>query len=144
MLASIAIFAHNEERTIRRCIDSVLTSSGYFERMRVFVLANGCTDRTVDTVRDITNSAPIVRLVDIPLGDKCNAWNIYVHELAPCDTDIFFFMDGDCWCPANTLESMACEVAHHPHASAIAGVPLSGVMHQLELDNDGSLAKIQP
>ena len=90
----VMVLAHNEERHISNCLDSVL-SADRGAKLEVFVMANGCTDRTEDIVRNYATKRPEVRLVSIRLGDKCNAWNVFIHETVPAQCpgrEIYFFM----------------------------------------------------
>ena len=121
---AVAIFAHNEERNIERCLDSVL-AAGEGRRLECFVLANGCTDRTTDIVARYAARSPAVRLVQIDVGDKANAWNEYVHRLAPAAT-VHFFVDGDCCVGAGALGELARSLAEHPFASLAAALPATG------------------
>ena len=121
---AVAIFAHNEERNIERCLDSVLAAGGA-QRLECFVLANGCTDRTADIVARYAARSPAIRLVPIDVGDKANAWNEYVHRLAPAAT-VHFFVDGDCCVGAGALSELARSLAEHPLASLAAALPATG------------------
>src|SRR5437867_12993365 len=75
----VMVLAHNEEGHIGACLDSIFAANpeAMFE---VFVMANGCTDRTEQITRDYGQRRPSVRLISIALGDKCNAWNVFIHE----------------------------------------------------------------
>jgi len=126
MKLNLAIFAYNEAPTIRRALDSLLAAAPVGAELRVFVLINGCTDDTLEVVRDYAKTHPEVVPVEIALGDKCNAWNLYVHELADERADVHFFTDGDCWCSPRALEIMAECLSANPQATAVAGVPQSG------------------
>jgi glycosyltransferase involved in cell wall biosynthesis len=81
-------------------------------RFEIHVVANGCTDDTVQVSRAALKRAAfdpaLVRTIvhDLPGGGKANAWNEFVHRLAPDDTDIAFFLDGDILIP----ETFALEV----------------------------------
>jgi len=66
------VLAYNEERHIEACLDSIFTAEPD-RRFEVFVMANGCTDRTEEIVRQYGRRRPEVHLVSIVLGDKCNA-----------------------------------------------------------------------
>src|SRR5690242_5448492 len=93
----VMVLAHNEERHIEACLDSVFGAdpNGPLE---VFVMANGCTDGTEDVVRAYRHKEPRVHLISIQLGDKCNAWNVFIHETVPAHCpgcEVYFFMDGD-------------------------------------------------
>src|SRR5262245_33131151 len=94
---TVSVFAHNEERHIAACLDSIVAAEPDRE-LEVHVMANGCTDATEDIVREYGRRHPQVNLVSIGLGDKCNAWNVCVHEILPAHCmgrEVYFFMDGD-------------------------------------------------
>lgn len=120
----IAIFAHNEARNILRCLESLQPAAKH--RVACYVLANACTDRTEDIVREYSGSHENVHLISIALGDKANAWNVFIHELSPRDRDCYFFMDGDVRATAGALDAMLDTLAHHPHANGVAALPQSG------------------
>jgi glycosyltransferase involved in cell wall biosynthesis len=74
----VMVLAHNEERHIKACLDSIVQSESG-RRFDIFVMANGCTDGTQGIVQDYAKQFPEVKLVTIALGDKCNAWNVFIH-----------------------------------------------------------------
>lgn len=124
----VMVLAHNEERHIAACLDSIFAADPD-KRFEVFVMANGCTDRTEAIVKQYAQKCPEVHLVSIKLGDKCNAWNVFVHEtvLEHCpDVDIYFFMDGDATAAPGAFKAMARGLLETPYANAAAAVPLSG------------------
>jgi len=124
----VMVLAHNEERHIPNCLDSVL-SADPDAKLEIFVMANGCTDRTEDIVRNYATKRPEVRLVSIRLGDKCNAWNVFIHETVPAQCpgrEIYFFMDGDARVVPGSFTAMARALRSNPHAHASSAVPASG------------------
>lgn len=121
---AVAIFAHNEERNIERCLDSVLFAAGA-QGIRCYVLANACRDGTADRVSRYAHGHPWVELVTIELGDKANAWNEYVHRLAPA-ASVHFFVDGDCCVGARAFSELARALADHSLASLAAALPATG------------------
>ena len=77
------VLAHNEEgRRIGACLDSILEADATVP-FAVYVMANGCTDATESIVEAYRVRDPRVHLVSIAVGDKCNAWNVFVHEVVP-------------------------------------------------------------
>ena len=134
----VMVLAHNEERHIVACLDSIFGSDaeGAFE---VFVMANGCTDRTEQLVLDYAASRrPCVHLVSIALGDKCNAWNEFIHQVVPgrCPgRSVYFFMDGDARAVRGSLGALARALASKPRAHAAAAVPASGRNAARDTDN---------
>jgi glycosyltransferase involved in cell wall biosynthesis len=124
----VMVLAHNEERHIRACLDSIFAADP--ERsFEVFVMANGCTDRTEDIVSEYGRERPEVKLVSIALGDKCNAWNVFIHESVPASCpgrEIYFFMDGDARAVRGSFSVMAHAMRDDSHAHSAAAVPASG------------------
>ena len=124
----VMVLAHNEERHIEACLDSIFAADKDC-RFQVYVMANGCTDRTEAIVREYGRKQPDVHLVSITLGDKCNAWNVFVHQTVPKNCpgcDVYFFMDGDATSASKAFTAMACALAATPYAHAASAVPLSG------------------
>ncbi|AJQ92814.1 glycosyltransferase [Gynuella sunshinyii] len=115
MNISIGIFAHNEEQNIEKLIHylSVQTIVNNTEHnMHVFVLANGCSDFTVDFAKRKISSLPKnvqdkFQVVDIELSGKSRCWNYFVHNILKSDVDVVYFMDADILLPeTDTLNKM--------------------------------------
>lgn len=124
----VMVLAYNEERHIEACLDSIFAADPrcHFE---VYVMANGCTDATEEIVRQYARKRPQVRLVSIDLGDKCNAWNVFVHEIVPVhcpDRDTYFFMDGDARAVPGSFSTMALALSQDDYAHAASAPPASG------------------
>jgi glycosyltransferase involved in cell wall biosynthesis len=122
------VLAHNEEKVISACLDS-LYSAEPGRRFAIFVMANGCRDGTEAIVRAYAEHHEGVHLVSIALGDKNNAWNVFVHEVVPTtfpDSEMYFFMDGDARATFSALSELAAGLRHHPQAHAAAALPASG------------------
>ncbi|MGE5027573.1 MAG: glycosyltransferase, partial [Betaproteobacteria bacterium] len=73
----VAIFAHNEAEHILACLESLAPAAPGM-RLECFVLANACTDETGPLVMKYAAEHPGIHLVSIKVGDKSNAWNVYV------------------------------------------------------------------
>src|SRR5262245_31366445 len=116
----VMILARNEERRIVACLDSILAAEPC-HALEVYVMANGCTDRTEEIVRDYGRRRPEVRLVPIALGDKCNAWNVFIHETvsAHCPgREVYFFMNGDARVVKGSFGVLARALQEDAHANA--------------------------
>ena len=120
----VAVFAHNEARNIVACLDSLQAAANH--PLECFVLANACTDRTEGLVREYGASYPNVHLVSITLGDKANAWNVFVHEIAPDTAMQYFFIDGDVRATAGAFDAMAQALSQQPQANGVSALPKSG------------------
>jgi len=124
----VMVLAHNEEAHIEACLDSIFASDPG-RQFDVYVMANGCVDRTERLVSDYGRQRPGVHLVSIALGDKCNAWNVFIHETVPScapGRDVYFFMDGDARVVSGSFGAMARALETSPHAHAASAVPASG------------------
>ncbi|MFQ3237195.1 MAG: glycosyltransferase involved in cell wall biosynthesis, partial [Paraglaciecola sp.] len=92
---NIVMFAHNEEKNITKSIESVFANVD--DNLNAFlIIANGCTDKTVSVIaknKEILGFEKL-KVVELTLGDKCNAWNHYVYSLAEL-VDTHFFVDAD-------------------------------------------------
>lgn len=122
------VLAHNEERHIEDCLDSIF-NAGPYRCFEIYVMANGCTDNTEAIVKEYRRKRPEVHLISIKLGDKCNAWNVFIHETVPTsctNREIYFFMDGDATAAPGAFEAMDRALTETPYANAAAAVPLSG------------------
>ncbi|HEY9099974.1 MAG TPA: glycosyltransferase family A protein [Thiobacillus sp.] len=120
----IAVFAHNEARNIIACLDSLQTASTV--PYEAYVLANACTDQTEALVHQYSASHPNVHLISIEVGDKANAWNVFVHEVAPRGAMQYFFMDGDVRATPLSLDRMVQALVQHPMANGVSALPMSG------------------
>jgi glycosyltransferase involved in cell wall biosynthesis len=124
----VMVLAHNEERQIVACLDSIFAADPGVS-LKVFVMANGCTDRTEQLVRDYARRDPRVVLISIEMGDKCNAWNVFVHDTVPAacpGRDIYFFMDGDARVLPGSFSAMRATLDDQQQANAVGAPPASG------------------
>lgn len=120
----VAVFAHNEATRIKACLDSVLNQSSDVP-LQVYVLVNGCTDATEAVVDEYARRVKNVVRLSLALGDKVNAWNVFVHELCP-DAEVAFFVDGDVEICTGAFRALASTLKAHSEANAAAGVPSTG------------------
>jgi glycosyltransferase involved in cell wall biosynthesis len=124
----VMVLAHNEERCIAACLDSIFAADAD-ARFQVFVMTNGCTDSTENVVLEYAQRRPEVHLVSISLGDKCNAWNVFLHETVPTHCpgrEVYFFMDGDARAVAGSFSAMARALKQNTYANAASAGPASG------------------
>lgn len=124
----VMILAYNEEQHIEACLDSLLDGEPG-QPLEIYVMANGCTDGTEEVVRAYGERRPEVHLVSIKLGDKCNAWNVFIHDTVPrhCPgRSVYYFVDGDARSVHGSLREMARALNAEPHAHAASAPPASG------------------
>ena len=135
----VAIFAYNEQESIIPSIESVLAAAENAvapECVQVIVLVNGCTDETAARVSQFGQRDQRVLLKEIEIGDKANAWNTYVHEVANIDRDdrLHAFMDGDVTCTPGVVAAMMDAIRLAPHVNAVATLPAPGVGRNRQLN----------
>lgn len=123
---SIVMFAHNEAKNITASVLSVLDNVDD-SLIQFTVLVNGSTDNTAGIIRELIDKDQTERLhlVELEMGDKCNAWNTYIHELAS-DCEVQFFLDADVRFTLNAFPTMYASFIANNAANAIAGLPFSG------------------
>jgi glycosyltransferase involved in cell wall biosynthesis len=120
----VAVFAHNEARNIIACLDSLQAATSH--PIECHVLANACIDRTEALVQAYGAAHPNVHLVPIALGDKANAWNRFVHDVALRSAGPYFFIDGDVRATPGALDAMTQTLLQHPQANGVSAMPKSG------------------
>ena len=124
----VMVLAYNEEEHIEAAIDSIFASEPD-RRLEIYVMANGCTDRTEELVRAYSRRRPEVHLVSIELGDKCNAWNVFIHETAAkaCPgREVYFFTCGDVRIVPGSLSALRRALQQDSYANGAAAPPGSG------------------
>lgn len=123
---SIAVFAYNEEKTIGATLNSIIANSDD-NLKHLCVLANGCTDNTAATAEAILSQQTNLQynVVDITLGDKCNAWNTFVYQHLP-NTAAHFFVDSDVTFTKNAFPILFNQLQTTPNKNAVTGLPQSG------------------
>ena len=96
MKASILIPAHNEADYLPACLNALLASEDSTSDIEVIVIANGCTDNTVQIAQgfDASTRARGWRLegLDLVEGNKLTAWN--AGESA-ANGDVLIYLDAD-------------------------------------------------
>jgi glycosyltransferase involved in cell wall biosynthesis len=119
------VFAYNEQAVIADSLRRLLACGDEAE-LSIHVLINGCTDDTEAVVQELAASESRLHPVPIRRGDKANAWNHYVHLVAPDDAVLHVFTDGDMEVSKGSVKGFVRRFAEQPVANACAGMPLSG------------------
>lgn len=136
---AVAIFAHQEERRIGRCLASLPLD----RPDTVFhVLVNGSTDRTAERAKAAAGGRANIFVHDIVQGGKSRTWNHAVHRLLTGRESTVIFMDGDAEIVAGSVDALVADLAANPAANAAAGLPMNGRMaaaYQAGLRAEGGL-----
>ncbi|OBX17800.1 hypothetical protein A9995_14680 [Erythrobacter sp. QSSC1-22B] len=120
MTLQIVVLAHNEERLISLCLDSLpLGEAG----IAVAVVVNGSSDGTAQIVRSYADRG--VRLVEYDQGGKARSWNRFMLDEAP-EAQYYLFVDGDAQLLPGTVRALVGCLRENPSANAAAGMPRNG------------------
>ncbi len=139
MRVDIGVFAHNEARCIVKMLQGLMRQETKGLDARIVVLANGCTDSTVELARGFVRSSGsalpglAVEVLDLKLGGKSRTWNSYVHELSRPDADALIFMDADIDLPEpDSLLRLVQGLTANPHLHAFNSHPIKDIVYRPE------------
>ncbi len=121
---SIVMFAYNEEKNINSSVSSVFKNIDS-RCSSVYVIANGCRDNTVAILKNLQRQFDKLEVVELSVGDKCNAWNEYVHHISP-QVEAHFFIDADVQFTAQVFPLLFDTLQESDSANGVAGIPFSG------------------
>ncbi|MDF3128260.1 glycosyltransferase family A protein [Kiritimatiellaeota bacterium B1221] len=138
MKISLGVLAHNEESGIESTLEDLLKQDLWNSddhQLELWVVVNGSTDRTADLAnKKLAQSTAVAKVIELTRPGKANAWNQFIHDLSPEDTELFFLADADILLPRpDALRLMLEELLSHPAAVAVVDVPvkdLAGNSHQ--------------
>lgn len=115
MHISVMIPAHQESKTISDCLSSIIHQTLLDDpsiQAEVIVLANACTDATVEKARALEGAARArglsLTVIDDPVGGKARALN-RADEIA--GGSIRVYLDADVLCAPELLAELARELA---------------------------------
>jgi glycosyltransferase involved in cell wall biosynthesis len=132
----IGIFAHNEAGRIGNALDDLLKQdlvSGPQGNAILHVLANGCTDTTVEEARSLVAARGLqdrVMVHDLPEGGKSRTWNRFVHDLSRPEAEYFIFFDADCRIPEpHVLRGLVEFLSASPGLDAASSKAVKDIVH---------------
>ncbi|MEG4126809.1 glycosyltransferase family 2 protein [Microcoleus sp. Pol14D5] len=131
MKVNIGIFAHNEERSIRRTL-SDLTRQDVFKRgefeISVHILANGCTDETISICNEFAEnigSCFDIKVYDIKESGKSRTWNTFVHDISDQECEFLIFQDADISLPSESvISSLIVHLVNNENLTACPSRPV--------------------
>ncbi|MDV7141184.1 glycosyltransferase [Tropicimonas sp. TH_r6] len=131
MRIAFGIFAHNEAQDLPRLLDDIRAQDILSDREIFFelhLLANGCTDDTVEIAREHPLAAQLGAcffIHDLAEGGKSRTWNRFVHDFAP-ECDILGFLDADIRLPdPDHLSGLTHALAARPELLAFVSRPVA-------------------
>ncbi len=112
-LVSIIVPAYNEEKTIGKCLESILDQD-YKGETEVIVINDGSNDLTAETVLKYP-----VKFIDLKINvGKANALNRAIED---AKGDILIFTDSDSYLSANAVSSLVECLITNNGAQMVAG-----------------------
>lgn len=111
---TLLVPAYNEEKSIEKCIRSI-DGQILSERLKVLVIPNGCTDRTIEvarqTIGNAKNSLISWEVVELPEGNKIKALNFGVKK---AETEIVATLDSDSWIRPELITMTTKKMSEEP------------------------------
>ena len=116
---TILIAAYNEGASIASTLSGIFLQD-YQADIRIIVINDGSSDKTVDSVKALQSDHPNLELVDLGHnGGKASALN---HGLAKCTTDIIISIDADSYILKDGIRHLVGRYLSDPiNTKAVAG-----------------------
>lgn len=133
---AIMILAKDEEANIGNIIQAIARqdlSNGSKAALSVYVMANGCTDRTADLARRAAAEflEPIdvaTTVLDWATPGKSRSWNRAIHDVIPNDVDYVLAIDADIRFATNeVLSTLIDHLRDRPNVEVVSGYPVKTI-----------------
>ena len=119
---TILIPAHNEEKVIRRTLESMTSLVYPRDKLRILVINDGSSDRTGEIIRELAQLDPRVSLYDVPQGQggkgKSRALNLGIRQV---ESEIVAIYDADNTPDPQALRYLAAQLVLHQELGAVLG-----------------------
>lgn len=125
----IGVLAHNEESGICETLNDILAQDLWANpsfKTSMHIVVNGASDRTAAVARaHLSNATQSTQVFEVERPGKANAWNLFVHEYTPADTDILVLADADIRLPQpEALRVLVETLLANPNAVAVVDEPV--------------------
>ncbi|MEZ8094209.1 glycosyltransferase family 2 protein [Photobacterium swingsii] len=117
----ICVFAYNLEHHIENSINSIIKNLGDYSA-DIYIMANGCKDKTAEVAYKIAKNNKKVHVVELSIGDKSNAWNIFTYDYYD-NYSIPIFVDGDLEFENNAIKNIIDFHLNNPTYNSISSFP---------------------
>jgi glycosyltransferase involved in cell wall biosynthesis len=144
MKIKIAIFAYNEADNIAHILKDLISQSlmkSGENNIDIYILANGCTDSTVEIAEQFVGSVENsiksqIHVMELPFKGKSRCWNYFVHEICTSESDILFFVDGDIIIPfEGVFENMSSQLTMSSDLKVINSRPVKDIEYKKRKTN---------
>lgn len=124
---SAVVISRNDGAHLARCLTSLLQDMASLSGTNtITVVLNGCRDGSLSLAQRIAATAPLpVHVHSLPLGDKANAINEYIHRFAPVAA-MHVFVDGYAAVAPGSLAALRAALQSDPKFNAATGLPTQG------------------
>ena len=136
---AIMILAKDEEKNVGRILDAIAAQS-LCDRddiaLSVYVVANGCTDRTAAVAQEAASGALNARGVASEVFDwaapgKSRSWNRVVHDVIPLDADYILAIDADIeFVDRFVLAALFDHIRSRPNLAVVSGFPIKDTVRK--------------
>jgi glycosyltransferase involved in cell wall biosynthesis len=119
---TVVVAARNEERTIKRCLQSLLDQTYPEESYEIIVVDDHSTDRTARVVAETAATLRRGRLIHVSLGDVSASGGkprAIAEGIRHARGDVILCTDADCVTPRGWIRSMAGQFG--PGVAFVAG-----------------------
>ena len=120
---TIVVLAHNEERRISACLDSLPLRD---PAVAIHVVVNGPRDKTADIVRTYARRWPQISLHEYAQGGKSRSWNRITLDEFESYTDTVIFVDGDAEVMPGSIKALVAAVHSSDRTNAASALPMNG------------------
>ena len=115
-LISILIPIKNVEKTIEKCLETLISQS--YKNFIIYVLYENSEDETWEIIKKIQNKYPEKIIIK---KTKKNVPARYNEILKEIGSDFIFFIDGDCSSERHCLEKLMQQVKKYPDYTGFTG-----------------------
>jgi hypothetical protein len=127
----IGVFAHNEAPRIAAVIEDIARQDIFSDpalAVRVFVLANGCTDATARVARHTLRHLPHriaahFTVLEMAQGGKSRTWNHFIHGWCTGVAPFAYCVDGDIRIPAQDTFARMLDRLRGSRAAIVSSRP---------------------
>lgn len=99
---TIIVPCYNEERTVKKTLDSLLELEGPKEMIKILVVDDGSTDRTWEVLQQYKDNPQIVLMQKENEGSKFAVLNFALQYI---DSDLVGVLDADSWVSSDALKN---------------------------------------
>lgn len=137
----LAVLAHQEEESVANAIVDIARQSLMADAeldVKVWLLANGCTDRTVERAEAAVRAlapqmAARFEVLDLAQPGKSRTVNAFFHRLSRPEAELLLLLDADCrLVRTDTLGRMVEAMRTRPALHVFTGRPVKDIVHEAQ------------